>query len=116
MQFAEAGMKRLGLIFALAILLAGCVGPQIPYGQGYGGYQGYGGNQGYGGYNYPAPPQNIYANPWVGQNTPWTYYQGDWFLNGILHNNFGNQYGWAPYYAYPTTYIVRPNNLSLIHI
>ena len=23
---------------------------------------------------------------------------------------FGNQYGWAPYYAYPPTYIVRPNN------
>ena len=25
-------------------------------------------------------------------------------------NFFGNQYGWAPYYAYPPTYIVRPNN------
>ena len=57
---------------------------------------------------YPPPPQNPYANPWVGANTPWTYYQGDWFLNGIMHNYFGNQYGWAPYYAYPTTYIVRP--------
>ena len=102
MQLAEACMKRLSLIFALAILLAGCVGPQIPYGQGYEG------NQGYGGYNYPPPPQNPYANPWVGANTPWTYYQGDWFSNGILHNYFGNQYGWAPYYAYPTTYIVRP--------
>jgi len=98
-------MKRLSLIFALAILVAGCMGAPMytpSYGQGYGGTQGYGGN------NYPAAPQNIYANPWVGQNTPWTYYQGDWFLNGILHNFFGNQYGWAPYYAYPTTYIVRP--------
>ena len=65
--------------------------------------------QGYGGYNYPPPPQNPYATPWVGANTPWTFYQGDWFLNGILYNYFGNQYGWAPYYAYPPTYIVRPN-------
>jgi hypothetical protein len=64
--------------------------------------------QAYGGYNYPPPPQNIYATPWVGANTPWVFYQGDWFLNGILHQFFGNQYGWAPYYAYPPTYIVRP--------
>ena len=28
----------------------------------------------------------------------------------LLYNNFGNQYGWAPYYSYPPTYIVRPNN------
>ena len=53
-------------------------------------------------------PQNPYATPWVGANTPWTYYQGDWFLNGLLYNNFGNQYGWAPYYSYPVTYVVRP--------
>ena len=45
-------MKRLSLFFALAILLAGCMGPQIgtPYGQGYGGNQGYGGYKGQGGY------------------------------------------------------------------
>src|SRR5512140_3426486 len=66
--------------------------------------------QGYGGYNYPPPPQNIYATPWVGANTPWVFYQGDWFLNGMLYQNYGNQYGWAPYYAYPSTYIVRPND------
>ena len=98
-------MKRLSLFFALAILLAGCVGPQMggpSYDQGYGGYQGQGG------YNYQPPPQNPYATPWVGANTPWTYYQGDWFLNGLLYNNFGNQYGWAPYYSYPVTYVVRP--------
>ena len=59
---------------------------------------------------YPPPPQNPYATPWVGSNTPWTFYQGDWFLNGMLYQFFGNQYGWAPYYAYPSTYIVRPNN------
>jgi hypothetical protein len=98
-------MKRLSLIFALVLLLAGCaVGPTSTPSYG----QGYGGAQGYGGYNYAPPPQNPYANPWVGNNTPWTFYQGDWFANGILHQFFGNQYGWAPYYAYPPTYIVRP--------
>jgi hypothetical protein len=107
MHLAEAGMKRLNLIFALAILLAGCAtGPT--YTPSYD--QGYGGGQGYGGYNYPPAPQNVSATPWVGANTPWTYYQGDWFLNGLLYQNFGNQYGWAPYYSYPPTYIVRPNN------
>jgi len=93
-------MKRLSVIFALAILLAGgAIGVMSApsYAQMYG-------------YNYPPPPQNPYATPWVGSNTPWVFYQGDWFLNGILHQFFGNQYGWAPYYAYPPTYIVRPNN------
>lgn len=56
----------------------------------------------------PPPPQYPYSTPWVGLNTPWVYYQGDWFLNGMLHYYFGSQYGWAPYYAYPPTYIVRP--------
>jgi hypothetical protein len=59
---------------------------------------------------YQAPPPNAYAQPWVGPNTPWTYYNGDWFLNGILYYFFGPQYGWAPYYSYAPTYIVRPNN------
>ena len=59
---------------------------------------------------YAPPPQTPYATPWVGQNTPWVYYNGDWFLQGILYYFFGPRYGWAPYYAYPTTYIVRPNN------
>ncbi len=91
-------MRRLSVIFALAILLAvGAIGTMSApsCAQMYG-------------YNYPPPPQNIYATPWVGPNTPWTFYQGDWFLNGILQYFFGNQYGWAPYYAYPTVYIVRP--------
>lgn len=61
------------------------------------------------GYAYPAPPANIYGTPWVGTNTPWVYYRGDWFLNGVLYYFFGPQHGWAPYYSYPTTYIVRPN-------
>ncbi len=93
-------MKSLSLLLVIAILLAGCAGGPMstPY---------YG--QGYGGYNYPPAPQNPYASPWVGPNTPWTFYQGDWFLNGMLYNFFGNQYGWAPYYAYPPVYIVRPN-------
>ena len=92
-------MKRLSLFFALVIMLAGCAaGPTSTPSYG----------QGDGGYDYPPPPQNPYVTPWVGHNTPWTYYQGDWFLNGLLYQNFGNQYGWAPYYAYPPTYIVRP--------
>jgi hypothetical protein len=86
------------LVGALAVV--GCVGPYQ------GGAYDYGGA--YGGAYYT--PQNIYANPWVGPNTPWTYFQGDWFLNGMLYNYYGNQYGWAPYYAYPPTYTVRPNN------
>jgi hypothetical protein len=94
-------MKRLSFIFALVILLAGgAIGAMSAPSYA----------QGYAGYNYASPPQNPYATPWVGSNTPWTFYQGDWFLNGILHQFFGNQYGWAPYYAYPPTYIVRPNN------
>ena len=75
-------MKRLSLILALAIFLAGgamSAPAQAQYG-----------------YHYPPPPQNIYATPWVGPNTPWVFYQGDWFLNGVLHNFFGTQYGWAP--------------------
>jgi hypothetical protein len=94
-------MKRPILFFVLVILLAGgAIGAMS--GPSYA--------QGYGGYNYPPPPQNIYATPWVGNNTPWVFYKGDWFLNGILYNFFGNRYGWAPYYAYPPVYIVRPNN------
>ena len=92
------------LVSALAVV--GCVGPypgMAPYNQG--SY-----TQGYGGDYYAPPPQNPYATPWVGANTPWVFYQGDWFLNGMLHHFFGNQNGWAPYYAYPPTYIVRPNN------
>jgi hypothetical protein len=92
-------MKRLSFIFALAILLAGgAIGAMSA--PSYAQY----------GYNYPPPPQNPNATPWVGSNTPWTFYQGDWFLNGILQNFFGNQNGWAPYYAYQPSYIVRPND------
>ena len=92
-------MKKSGLIFILAIVLAaGAIGarPAPSYAQGYAGY------------TYPPPPQNIYATPWVGSNTPWVFYQGDWFLRGVLYYFFGPQYGWAPYYAYPPTYIIRP--------
>ena len=94
-------MKKLSFVLVLAILLAGsAVGTMSTPADA----------QGYGGYNYPPPPQNTYASPWVGSNTPWVFFQGDWFLNGLLYNFFGNQYGWAPYYAYPPTYIVRPYN------
>lgn len=89
-------MKKLSLMLALAILLAGGAitatstssEAQV----------------------YPPPPQNLYATPWVGTNTPWVFYNGDWFLNGILYYFFGPQYGWAPYYAYAPTLIVRPDH------
>ncbi len=59
----------------------------------------------------PAPvPQPSAMAPWVGNNTPWTYYNGDWFNNGILYYFFGPKYGWAPYYSYAPTYIVRPTH------
>ena len=34
------------------------------------------------------PPAAPYATgaPWIGVNTPWVYYNGDWFLNGILYS------------------------------
>jgi hypothetical protein len=92
----EAGIKKLSLLAVMALLLAGCAtGPMYTpsYGQGY-----------------APPPQNLYAAPWVGANTPWVFYNGDWFMNGMLYNYFGPRYGWAPYYAYAPTYIVRPSN------
>ncbi len=93
-------MKKLSMILVLALVLAsGAVTVMSAPAAA----------QVYGGYTYPAPPPNPYATPWVGPNTPWTYYNGDWFLNGILYYFFGQKYGWAPYYAYAPTYIVRPN-------
>ena len=94
-------MKRRILILALTILLTGGVigamsAPSCA--------------QDNADYNYPPPPADPYATPWVGSNTPWTFYQGDWFLKGILYNFFGNQNGWAPYYSYSSNYIVRPND------
>lgn len=53
-------------------------------------------------------PVQTAAVPWVGSNTPWVYYNGDWFKSGVLYYFFGNKIGWAPYYAYAPTYIVRP--------
>jgi hypothetical protein len=93
-------MKRLSLVFLLVIVMAGGAigaGSTPAYAQGYGGFI------------FPPPPLNPLSTPWVGPNTPWVYYQGDWFLNGILYQFFGDRYGWAPYYAYPPTYIVRPH-------
>jgi hypothetical protein len=40
----------------------------------------------FGGSYYPPPPQNPIAAPWVGNNTPWVFSKGDWFLHGMLHN------------------------------
>jgi|UniRef100_A0A7V6DQS6 hypothetical protein len=59
-------------------------------------------------YGPPPPAAALPPQPWVGPNTPWVYYNGDWFLNGVLYYFFGPKYGWAPYYAYAPVYIVRP--------
>lgn len=88
-------MKKLFLILVMAALVGG------------GAVAGMSGPSQAQGYSYPPPPQNIYACPWVGGNTPWVHYQGDWFLNGVLYYFFGPQNGWAPYYAYAPVYIVR---------
>ncbi len=95
-------MKKVSIIFVLAIVLAGGAMGALPapsqaqvYAQVY----------------VPAPPPTpqLVAAPWVGNNTPWVYYLGVCFLNGLLYYFFGNQNAWAPYYAYAPTYIVRPN-------
>ncbi|HEY9073393.1 MAG TPA: hypothetical protein VIN67_04590 [Desulfobaccales bacterium] len=93
-------MKRLSLFLLIAMLLAGVA---------VGGISTPSDAQRYPIYNYPPPPRVAYATPWVGANTPWTYYNGDWFLKGMLYYFFGPRYGWAPYYAYAPTYVVRPN-------
>ena len=90
-------MKKIVFILMTAILLTGgaVVVMQAPsYAQDY---------------EYPPQPDDPYASPWVGPDTPWVYYNGDWFLNGILYYFYGPQYGWAPYYAYTPDYIVRPD-------
>jgi hypothetical protein len=88
-------MKKLRLVLALAILLAGGVASTSALAQGYAPY------------NYPPPPPNPYAAPWVGPGTPWVFYGGDWFLNGVPQFFFGVECGWAPYNAYPPACIVR---------
>jgi hypothetical protein len=87
-------MKKVGIILALVLVLAGAaMGVMSPAVQA----------QVYA----PGPPQAVMV-PYVGANTPWVFFRGDWFLNGVLYNFFGNKFGWAPYYAYAPTYIVRP--------
>ncbi|MDR3555196.1 MAG: hypothetical protein P4L55_10615 [Syntrophobacteraceae bacterium] len=89
-------MKKIAFALATVALLAGgmvAVAPSPSHAQDY---------------EYPPQPADVYAQPWVGPDTPWVYYNGDWFLNGILYYNFGPEYGWAPYYAYPPVYMVRP--------
>ena len=87
-------MKKLGIIFALTILLAGgAIGSMSSLAHAQ---------------VYAAPPPLPLVSPWVGPNTPWVFYNGDWFSKGILYYYFGPKYGWAPYYAYPRVYVVRP--------
>jgi hypothetical protein len=95
----EKSMKKVPVVLALAILLTGgalAIMSVPSQAQFYG----------------PPPVARPVAPamaPYVGANTPWVYYNGDWFLNGVLYYFFGPQYGWAPYYAYAPTYIVRPS-------
>lgn len=87
-------MKKVGIILMLMIMVAGGVFGAIPaLSQAQ---------------VYAPPPLRPALAPAVGPNTPWVFYNGDWFLNGILHYFFGPKYGWAPYYAYPRVYVVRP--------
>ena len=89
-------MKRLAVTLTLALVLAGAsVGAMSSASQAQ--------------VFVPVQPVQTVVTPWAGPNTPWVFYNGDWFLNGILYYFFGNNIGWAPYYAYPPTYIVRPN-------
>jgi hypothetical protein len=88
-------MKKVSIVLMLAMVLAGgMMTAMTPHSQAQ--------------VFVPAAPQGV-AAPWVGNNTPWVFYRGDWFLNGVLYYFFGNRYGWAPYYAYAPTYIIRPN-------
>jgi hypothetical protein len=87
-------MKEVSLMLILAMLLAGGVIAPLSTGSLA---------------QVNVPPPNPVAAPFVGPNTPWVFYNGDWFLNGMLYYFFGNKYGWAPYYAYAPTYVVRPN-------
>jgi hypothetical protein len=99
MEVLKAISTCAAILLVSALTITGCTGPNAglaPTSPYYGGA-----------YETPPPPQYSYGSPWVGTNTPWVFYQGDWFLNGLLYNFFGPQYGWAPYYAYPPTYIVR---------
>ena len=89
-------MKKLRFILMIAILLTGGVMSTMSTPSQ--------------GQVYAPPPPIPVSTPWVGPNTPWVFYNGDWFLNGVLSYFFGPKYGWAPYYAYPSTYIVRPSN------
>jgi len=89
-------MKKIAFILMTAILLAGGAVAAMSspsYAQAY---------------EYPPPPPDPYVSPWVGPDTPWVYFNGDWFLNGVLYYFYGPEYGWAPYYAYAPSYIVRP--------
>lgn len=89
-------MKKLCMIFALSIVLTGvAVGIMSSFCQA----------QVYA----PAPLVSVtVGSPWAGPNTPWVFYNGDWFSQGVLHYYFGPKYGWAPYYAYPRACVVRP--------
>ena len=89
-------LKKVGILLALALLLTGgALGTMSAPSQAQ--------------VLVPGPPPTATSMaPWVGPNTPWTFYNGDWFNNGILYYFFGPKYGWAPYYTYAPVHIARP--------
>jgi hypothetical protein len=85
----EAVMKKASILLALTILLIGGLilsasSPAL------------------------AQPGPHHGGPWTGPNTPWSYYHGDWFKNGVLHYFHGNKNGWAPYYSKHPGNVERP--------
>jgi hypothetical protein len=100
-EFKEAVMKKLGLILALAILLAGGMLGVMSISSG-------AQERVVTTYQYPPPPLNPLEHPWVGPKSPWVYYHGDWFLKGELYYYYGPKLGWAPYFSFDPSYIKRP--------
>jgi hypothetical protein len=56
----------------------------------------------------PTPEVQVVAvgAPWVGPNTPWVFWNNNWYYNGILYAFFG-PLGWWPNGYYGNNLIVR---------
>jgi hypothetical protein len=46
------------------------------------------------------------GEPWVGPDTPWVFWNNNWYYNGILYAFYG-PLGWWPYGYYANNLIVR---------
>ena len=49
------------------------------------------------------------GEPYVGQGTPWFFYNDLWYLNGLAYGCYGSL-GWFPLGYYPVGMLVYPNN------